>query len=216
MLYISVYSFVVHWNWIEINYRNTCSIFLYTVKLVYKDHPRDQQNMVLIYRWSLEQVRLLFHKKTKSKTKYICPIRPTTIGYTHKKRHTHRLRPSRPPSLQPLPPPIDSTLASPHTPSTPSSYRLHLGLPSYTLYPLILSTPPKSPFYGPFSAVPGLPSFHRARQPVFSPITLATALLSLFFCPFHPLLRELFTTWPFTLLCLALLLYHIILIHHPR
>ncbi len=24
-----------------------------TVKFVYKDHPRDQQNMVLIHRWSL-------------------------------------------------------------------------------------------------------------------------------------------------------------------
>ncbi len=24
-----------------------------TVKLVYKDHPRDQQNVVLIHRWSL-------------------------------------------------------------------------------------------------------------------------------------------------------------------
>ena len=28
-------------------------IFRYTVKLVYKDHPRDQQNIVLIHRWSL-------------------------------------------------------------------------------------------------------------------------------------------------------------------
>ncbi len=27
--------------------------FSYTVKLVYKDHPKDQQNVVLIYRWSL-------------------------------------------------------------------------------------------------------------------------------------------------------------------
>ncbi len=25
----------------------------YTVKLVYKDHPRDQRNVVLIHRWSL-------------------------------------------------------------------------------------------------------------------------------------------------------------------
>ncbi len=28
-------------------------IALITVKLVYKDHPRDQQNVVLIQRWSL-------------------------------------------------------------------------------------------------------------------------------------------------------------------
>ncbi len=25
----------------------------YTVKFVYKDHPRDQQNVVLIHRWAL-------------------------------------------------------------------------------------------------------------------------------------------------------------------
>ncbi len=27
--------------------------FIYTVKLVYKDHPRDEENVVVIHRWSL-------------------------------------------------------------------------------------------------------------------------------------------------------------------
>ncbi len=37
------------------NYTYTLTILksTYTVKLVYKDHPRDQQNVVLIHRWSL-------------------------------------------------------------------------------------------------------------------------------------------------------------------
>ncbi len=43
-------------------YRNSCTekygnlgrgICYNTVKLVYKDHPRDQQNVVLVYRWPL-------------------------------------------------------------------------------------------------------------------------------------------------------------------
>ncbi len=32
---------------------NVDTIILTTVKLVYKDHPRDQKNVVLAHRWSL-------------------------------------------------------------------------------------------------------------------------------------------------------------------
>ncbi len=42
----------------EVEYTGTLQLrpsmgLLYTVKLVYKDHGRDQQNVVLIHRWSL-------------------------------------------------------------------------------------------------------------------------------------------------------------------
>ena len=41
-------------HFISVPFADNVRIIVYnTVKLVYKNHPRDQQNVVFIYRWSL-------------------------------------------------------------------------------------------------------------------------------------------------------------------